>query len=609
MGATRIFPTLLSQGLDLLFSTELPVGLALLDHEFRYVRINKTLADFNGVPAQEALGQTVQAVLPEAYATLGPLLQQVLSSGEALQGFRVQAEVPSFPGELSEWEASYLPVKNEYGYTCGILVQAINITVQQLAQRRERQSEERVRRVLDSLFVLVGVLTPDGVLQEANRAPLEAAGISLEEVQGQYVWDTYWWSHDTEQQEWLKSAVKEVAAGGLVRREVKVCMAGGQLVTIDFMLAPLRDEAGRITHLIPSAIDISDRVASDRALRASEARFRSAFEAAPDGMTLVDAERHILLANKSMNRLFGYAPGELTGRCIDELLPAAMRQAHVGHVGRFFATPQVRPMAARKPLHGQRLDGTLFPLEVGLSPIPGSDPPEVLATVSDVSERVAAQTEIQKALEEKTALLNEVHHRVKNNLQIISSLLRLQSASAPEAARPALQDSQARVRAMALTHQLLYERKDFSGMELGPYLHKLTALLCESYLGQQSRVRVEVQAPERGLHIDLQTAVPCGLVVNELVVNALKHAFPGARSGLIRVSAGDDPAAPGKSLFIEVSDDGIGLPEGMAMEGANSLGFQLVPLLADQMEASLALLPGPGTRVRLQIPRREGLPL
>lgn len=572
--------------LDLLFASELPVGLAVLDRELRYRRMNATLAAFNGVPPELALGRCVSEVLPEAWPRLQPLLR-----------FELLVEVPSRPGELSQWEASYLPIPDGSGGVQGVLVQAVNMSLQQDAEHQLRTSSARLRRVLDSLFAFVGVLDVDGTVLEANRAPLEAAGIRFEDVQGRPFWDAYWWSYDPEMQRWLREAVRLAAQGQVVRRDVVVRVRDDARITIDFMLAPMLDDEGRVLHLVPSGIDVSDRVAGERALRASEARFRSVFEAAPDGMTLVDEQGRMLLANRAMGRLFGSEAGELVGSCIDRLVPTADRPAHADHIRAYFADAQPRLMGRRKRLQGLRADGGLFNIEVGLNPIPGSDPPEVLATVVDIDDRLAAQALLERALQEKTALLNEVHHRVKNNLQIVSSLLRLQSRHVDEPVRAVLRESQSRVKAMALTHQLLYERSDFSALELGPYLRRLAALLREAYMEPGKDIALQLELPGEGLSISLQAAVPCGLIVNELVTNAFKHAFQQRSQGSIRIRAARDA----QGLFeIEVADDGLGMTVLPDHDACQTLGYQLIPLLADQLDARLALGPGPGTCIRIE---------
>lgn len=443
------------------FAADSPVGKAVLDRDLRYVAINTTLAEFNGRPAEAHLGRSVRDVLPEAFPTLEPLLRCVIDEGQAQSGFEVQVEMPNLPGELAHWEASYLPIASPQGEVLGIYVQAVNLTAKLRAERALEESAKQLRRVLDSLFAFVGVLTPDGVLIEANRAPLEAAGIAAEEVLGKPFWDTYWWNYSDEMQQWLRRACEASAAGQVVREDVVVRMAGDTRMALDFMLVPMRDDHGTITHLIPSAIDISDRLAT--------------------------------------------------------------------------------------------------------------------------------QKRIEQALRERTVLLQEVHHRVKNNLQIITSLLRLQARNVAPAAALVLQDSQDRVTAMALTHQLLYERNDFSALELGPYLRRLVVSLGEVHGQVRSRVRMQVEADDQGLSIDLQQAVPVALIVNELLTNAIKHAYPAERRGEILVRAHRE----GGRIQVSVCDDGIGFPAGYAFRAAGGLGFNLVRLLTEQLKGHLAW-PDPG---------------
>jgi PAS domain S-box-containing protein len=572
--------------IETLFDCQLDVGLAVLDRELRYCRINPALAAFNGVPVESTLGRTVAEVVPKVYAEVAPLFQRVLQ-GESLQGLRVSGEVPSLPGQPSEWEVSYLPIAGSGGEVAGILVKAVNVSLGRAAVRALEESESRVRRVLDSLFAFVGVMTTDGVLLEANRAPLEAAGIQLEDVKGRYFWDTYWWSYDAELQHWLRAAAAAAARGDVVRRDVEVRMAGDTRMTIDFMLAPLRNDDGEVTHLIPSAIDVSARVAS-------EARFRSLFDQAPEGMMLVSASGQMMLVNRSMGEIFACKPEDLVGQPVNLLLPEARRSSHRTEMERYLRAPTKRVMAARRQLTALRLDGSEFPVEVALNPIPGREPPEILVTVVDITDRLAAQATMEASLQEKTMLLNEVHHRVKNNLQIVASLLDIQSRSVGDAARDVLRDSRSRVGVIAMTHQLLYEGSNFAGLEFGPYLNKLVQLLKQSYRGDNASVDVALDVPSQGMRIETQKAIPCGLIVNELVVNAFKHAYPPHARGTIRVAA----RLEGKHAMFEVCDDGVGLPADFEPQQARSMGYQLIYMLAQQVGARIEVLSAPGTRLR-----------
>ncbi|MBH9577472.1 PAS domain-containing protein [Inhella proteolytica] len=592
MGEQAQERVLLDAGLRALFDADLPVGLALLDRELRYVELNQALADYNGVSLEQMRGRSVAEVLPDAFPVLEPRLRAVLDDGAELRGFQVQIAMPGRPGELADWEASYLPVRQGSGPVLGVLVQAVNVTLQRRAARALEETEGRSRRVLDSLFAFVGVTTPDGLVVQINRVSTETAGIHSEEVVGRPVWETHWWNHDPQLQDWLRSATARAARGEQLRRDVEVRMKGASRVTIDLMIEPLRNEQGEITHLVHSAIDVSDRVAS-------EARFRSVFETAPDGLALVNAQGRLSLVNRSLARLFGYSEAELLGRPVSDLVGEGDRGRHEGLMQAFLRAPEARAMAGKRHVVGRRGDGRPVQIEVGLNPIPSSEDPQVLITVSDIGERLRAQALIQAALNEKTVLLQEVHHRVKNNLQIIASLLSLQTRHADASTQSALRDSQSRVMAMSLTHQLLYELNDFSALELGPYLRRLTGLVHAAFAREGQQVELQVEAPEEGLRIDLQQAVPCALVINELLTNCFKHAFPDGRRGQVWLRAS---CSPQRRVRLELQDNGIGLPPGVRPGQGGSLGFQLVPLLADQLEAEVTLFDGPGTRFAFEFP-------
>jgi two-component sensor histidine kinase len=286
---------------------------------------------------------------------------------------------------------------------------------------------------------------------------------------------------------------------------------------------------------------------------------------------------------------------------VDVLVPNRYAERHPAYRQGYFSDPHPRPMGSGRDLFARRRDGSEFPVEIGLNPIETGAGPMVLASVVDITERRRAQQALEEALQEKTVLLNEVHHRVKNNLQMISSLLELQAANAGDPRlREALNESRHRVKAMAMTHQLLYERKDFSHLDLGEYLDRLAQSLLSAYStgGAGGGVSLRLELPPGKCTLELERAVPCGLMVSELVTNAFKHAFPEGRSGeiVITLTAADD------EIRLTVADDGVGLPPGFALEAVKSLGLQLVPLLADQMHGAVTLAGGPGTRATLRFP-------
>ncbi len=209
----------------------------------------------------------------------------------------------------------------------------------------------------------------------------------------------------------------------------------------------------------------------------------------------------------------------------------------------------------------------------------------------DMTERKQMEEALRLSLQEKEILLKEIHHRVKNNMQIISSILNLQAGSVKDpAALECLRESQSRIRSMALVHEKLYRSRDYSRIDFGEYLRSLASALFQSCRTDSSRVRLDFKAED--VFLDINTAIPCGLVANELIVNALKYAFPEGRSGVIKIrlrSLGQD------NYRFVILDNGVGFPKDLDFRNTESLGMQLVTLLVDQLDGTINLKRKGGT--------------
>jgi two-component sensor histidine kinase len=215
----------------------------------------------------------------------------------------------------------------------------------------------------------------------------------------------------------------------------------------------------------------------------------------------------------------------------------------------------------------------------------------------DITSRVQAEDALKASLAEKEVLLKEIHHRVKNNLQIISSLLSLQAGYSQDPHLQAMfEDSQHRIQSMALIHEHLYQASNISRINFGSYVQSLVAQLLESYRHLSPQVTLSTEMAE--VHLGIDQAIPCGLLVNELVTNSLKHAFPHGRSGEIHIALRADAG----QVTLVVQDTGVGLPEGVDLRAAESLGLQLVGALTDQLGGTMTLERQGGTSFRLTFP-------
>ena len=206
----------------------------------------------------------------------------------------------------------------------------------------------------------------------------------------------------------------------------------------------------------------------------------------------------------------------------------------------------------------------------------------------DSIKREQAEAEIKRSLKEKEALLKEIHHRVKNNLQIICSLLNLQSnAIEDEKVLSYFQDSQNRVRLMAMIHEKLYQSADFGKVELADYIRDLSSHLLRSYSVNQSDIRIDTRIS--GIFLEIDTAVSCGLIINELITNSLKYAFPNQPEPVRREIKIEARLTDRNHFSITYQDNGVGLPDDLDIENAATLGLQLVSSLTEQLDGQLAV--------------------
>jgi two-component sensor histidine kinase len=210
---------------------------------------------------------------------------------------------------------------------------------------------------------------------------------------------------------------------------------------------------------------------------------------------------------------------------------------------------------------------------------------EIAASKQAQDGLVEKEAHIEAALREKDVLLGEIHHRVKNNLQIVHSLLELQCGQiADPEVLAMLRDSQNRIRSMALIHQTLYQSNDFGRVDIGIFLNSLVPTLVNSYLKNPARIALSIRSED--IHLPINAAIPCGLLINELISNCLKHAFPQERRGRIDISFVHQPD---NYVVLTVADNGVGIAEDFELAETTSLGLQLVFLLADQLHGSMTV--------------------
>ena len=323
--------------------------------------------------------------------------------------------------------------------------------------------------------------------------------------------------------------------------------------------------------------------------RESEEKYRTLFETLSLGIFIIDQETgQILDVNDAATHIYGYSREEWLNMKNTDVSaePDKTREATID-------LPEYIPVRYHK-----KKDGTIFPIEMVISTFMLKGRQVVIATSQDITERKKAEEQIRASLAEKEVLLQEIHHRVKNNMQIISSLIKLQSRHIKdEKALEFFKSTRNRIRSMAIIHEKLYKSKDLAGVDFAGYIQTLTKHLINVYGIDSKAIKININIKDVLLNIN--TAIPCGLIINELLSNSLKYAFPDGKKGEISIAI--HPLDKNEMELI-VNDNGVGLPEEIDIKHTESLGLHLVTILVeDQLQGDIKLDRTGGTRFYIRI--------
>ncbi len=317
-------------------------------------------------------------------------------------------------------------------------------------------------------------------------------------------------------------------------------------------------------------------------------------------LLLVDENKNILNINKSTADILGYDEQELVGEPVEKIFYQEKDIPHLfkeNEISFSYPTSVINLESRIKTVKGN-----IIPVILSLSPIMDENS-NIIAIVcigSDVQDLITAQEKIKISLKEKEVLLREIHHRVKNNLQIISSLLNLQSRYIKDEDDLELfRDSQSRVKSMAIIHEKLYQSPDFAHVDFKEYLSSLMNYLFQYYSIDPNLIKLNLEVED--LMLGMDTAIPCGLIVNELVSNSLKYAFPPGSGGEISITLNIE----NNNFLLEVADNGIGLPENVDLEKTGTLGLRLVVSLTEQINGNINLIRDSGTKFEISFAEVE----
>ena len=450
-----------------------------------------------------------------------------------------------------------------------------------------RESEEKYRTLIEN--VQDGVfLIQDGELKFVNEAFARISGYTVEEIHGMgfrglvapddraMVTDRY---------------VRMMAGEDMpMEYEFHGIQKNGDTRTTVYMTIGLLEYQGEPA-VIGTLKDITGQKRTVDALRKSEEKYRTLFEMVKDAIFLSDETGKFVDVNQAACESLGYSR--------EELLRLSNREIDADPRG-YEAFLKVRNTPAKEAIfevNQRRKDGTLLPVEITGKFFEIDGELRSLAIARDITERKAAEEQIKRSLREKNVLMHEIHHRVKNNLQVVSSLLSMQARTTrSKEAIDVLSKSQSRINTMALIHTQLYESGDLSELNMEEFVGTLSEELFRSYPVNDTRIARIVNVTDRKFPVSVGVYV--GLIINELLSNALQHAFGEGKEGKIEVSL---TASDSGRINLRVSDDGVGLPPGFDIDKTRSLGLHLVKiLLEDQLQGKLEVVSDGGVTFNME---------
>ncbi|WP_374087022.1 PAS domain S-box protein [Methylomicrobium lacus] len=605
-----------------------PTAMIMVNAEGEIVLVNTQTEILFGYERNELLGLTVENLLPERFRALHPLQRRhffdhpearLMSDGRDLYG--LHRDGSEFPVEIG-----LNPLRTDEGPF--VLAAIVDITARKRAEAASRESEERLRLLVEGVQdYAIFMLDTEGRVVSWNVGAKRITGYDANEIIGQHL-SRFYTEEDVEAQKPDRELEAATDYGRFEEEGLRV-RKNGSRYWASVILTALRDSTGRLRGFAKVTRDITARKHTEEqiltlnaqlelrvALRTQELEVANAllkselterqraeaeverfFNMSVDMICIVGTDGYFHRLNPSFETTLGYTHSELTSRPIlafvhpDDMVATLAEMAKLAE-----GVPTVR-------YENRYLckDGSYKWFGWTSQPAPSGT---IYAIARDITERKLSEARIAASLHEKEVLLKEIHHRVKNNLQVIASLLRLQADTLSDpAARDLFLDSQRRVRSMALVHEQLYQSSGLSSINVAEYIANLVSYIRRSHAQAPSLVSIRVDIPAITLEID--QAVPLGLIISELVANSIKHAFPASGNASAATLWVTMAAAEDGGLTLEVGDNGQGIPDQVDIERPSSMGLHLVQSFVLQLNGRLTVQRRPSAVFSIFIPKKK----
>lgn len=572
-----------------------PTGIAIVDTtNQRILQANQSYIDLTGYSAEELTGMTVRDIThPDDWRKEVEIIQRCLDG--LMDKYDLEKRYVRKNGDVR-----YVHVRGDIlhlrpGEAPLAVANVVDMTERRAMEEDLRRRQTLLEKIFDILPVGLWFADREGKLLRGNPAGVRIWGAEPRVGPSEYGVFRARRLPSREEiapDDWaLAHTIRE---GVTITDELlEIDAFDGQKKTILNYTAPVLDDDGRIQGAIVVNQDITGRIRTETALRKSEERMKAVFRAAPTGIGVM-RDRVLLDVNTRICEMTGYAGEELIGKNARILYPT---QEDFDYVDKEKYRQISEKGTGTVETRWARKDGSVIDVLLSSTPIDLADVSVgVVFTALDITERKLVERQNRSLLAEKDILLKEVHHRIKNNMSTIASLLALQARGlSSEQAVAALTDARSRINTMMEIYEKLYRSPDYRSVRAADYLGRLIDGIRLTYSTGTS-IRIEKNIDD--FTLDSRVLFPVGMIVNELLTNALRHAFPGGRSGEIRVAL----VRAGEKIELSVRDNGEGIPSSVDVDHVKGFGLVLVHTLAEQLGGALELDRGNGTSWTLRFP-------
>jgi len=569
-----------------------PEALFVHDAAGRFVYANVAALRLFGVESLERLkGRPILDYVAEtSRSTVERRMRRVLEESRPVE--LCSQQYMRGNGTLMDVEGAAVPFV--VGGRPGSLVFLRNISAQLEAERSLRESEAKYRLLADNAHDLIFTLDPEFRLTYISPSVQKIRGLSVECAMRESL-------PEIMTPESYAKVLAAVAAhpdvaediGSVERLELELYRHNGSTVWVETVVRPMFDAAEHFLGYVGVSRDITERRKAEEERNRSREFLARILSTIPDPVFVKDAEHHFVLVNEALCQMLGHTSEEIQGMMDIDFVP--QEEADLFMERDRFVLETGQEDITEEPFTDTQGNPHVLVTKKGLF-VDTLGQRFIVGVIRDVTESKSKEVQLRNSLLEKEVLLKEVHHRVKNNLQIISSLLFLQKDGIEDPAIQELFDeSRNRIASMALVHEELYRSGDLGRVDVKEYLERLAPRVIQTLRGNK---RLDIVLDLAACHLPVDKAIPFGLIVNELLTNAIKHGFDGRKTGEIRLAV----AVSDAFVRAEVADDGVALPEGFHPEACKTLGMQLVVQLTRQLRGALTFGSGQGTVFRLSFP-------